>query len=416
MKKYFFIGLAGVVIIVIGIISYGAYLNKAGENQIAMRMAERTIPLQGSIAKVRDIKTRVILDTVNLYSNEMTDAVALIDGRITAVNVKKNDFVGAGQILFNLTNEDIPLKIKQAEIDTIKADSEILKAENDIVKAETYLARAKNDYVRYGRLRDNDAISAEKFDEIVAAYKEAQLNLEVAQLQKQQVIAQKDSFIAQKEQLLVENSHSQVTAPIDGEVLILYKQIGSYVTAGTPLALVGNFRTLYFSIPVEDELARKLNTGKNVSLDFNRAGFTKVYDTEYEAGNAGNNQQVIARISEISPNMSERAAMRTVIFEVGNSTGLLEPQTYNNVEIKSLFTQKCLTVPISAMTDPSNSSVFVVNDGVLEKRNITTGIDDGDYIEILSGLKEGETVITSGTAGLEDGMKANVILEVGENG
>ena len=108
--------------------------------------------------------------------------------------------------------------------------------------------------------------------------------------------------------------------------------------------------------------------------------------------------------------------MRTVIFEVGNSTGLLEPQTYNNVEIKSLFTQKCLTVPISAMTDPSNSSVFVVNDGVLEKRNITTGIDDGDYIEILSGLKEGETVITSGTAGLEDGMKANVILEVGENG
>ena len=163
MKRYFLLGLAIVLVIVIGIISYGAYLNRAGENVIAERMAERRIPLQGAKAEIRNIKTRVVLDTVNLYSNEMTDTIALIDGRITSVNVKKNDFVQTGQILFDLTNEQYPLKIKQAEIDILRAESDILKADNDIVKAETYLARAKNDYLRYSRLREHQAVSAEKW-------------------------------------------------------------------------------------------------------------------------------------------------------------------------------------------------------------------------------------------------------------
>ena len=412
MKKYFLIGLAIVCVVVVGIISYGAYLNKAGENAIIERMAERRIPLQGTTAKVRNIKTRVILDTLNLYSNEMTDTIALIDGRISAINIQKNDFVRRGEVLFNLTNEQYPLKIKQAEIDILRAESDILKADNDIVKAQTYLARAKNDYSRYSRLNEYQAISAEKFDEVAAMYKEAQVNLEVANLQREQAVSQRESLVAQRQQLQLENSHSQVTAPIDGEVLILYKQLGAYVSAGTPLALIGNFRTLYFSMPVDDELSKRLAAANTVSLNFNNAEITKVYDTEYEAGNAGTAQKFTAQIFDISPAISQPAAIRSIIWQVNNSAGVLEPQTYNKVEILSLNGNSCLTVPLAAMTDPSNSAVFVCNaEGVLERRNITTGIDDGTFIEVLSGLNEGEVVITSGTDGLDNGLKANVILE-----
>lgn len=415
MKKMFIAGLTLVFLIVVGIVAYGAWLNKAGESKIAERMSERMIPLQGAQAKVRSLNPRVRLDTVNLYSNEMTDAIALIDGRITAVNVQKNDQVGRGQILFSLTNEQYPLKIRQAEIDILKADSEILKAENDIVKAETYLARAKNDFGRYSRLREHDATTIERYEEAEAAYKEAQVNLNVAHVQKEQMIAQKDSLNAQREQLILESSHSEVNAPIDGEVLILYKQLGSYVAAGTPLALIGNFHRLYFSMPVEDELARQLSSGGAAELNFNRREFTKVYDTEYEAGNAGADSTFTARIADISPALSERAAMRTILWEVNNNAGLLEPQAYNSVTIESTTAQKCLTVPLAAMIDPSNAAVFVLkDDNTLERRKVVTGIDDGTYIEVRSGLKAGETVITSGMSGLEDGMKAAVKLEEGE--
>lgn len=412
MKRYFLLGLAIICVVVVGIISYGAYLNKAGENAITEKMSERRIPLQGATVTNRNIKTRVMLDTVNLYSNEMTDTIALIDGRISSINVQKNDFVRSGDVIFDLTNEQYPLKIRQAEIDILKADSDILKADSDIVKAQTYLARAKNDYTRYSRLREHQAISAEKFDEVVAVYKEAQVNLDVANLQKDQALSQRDSLVAQKQQLQLENSHSQVTAPIDGEVLILYKQLGAYVSAGTPLALIGNFRNLYFSMPVDDTLAKRLAAANTVSLNFNSAEITKVYDTEYEAGNAGVAQKFTAQIYDISPAISQPAAIRSIIWQVNNSAGVLEPQTYNKVEISSLSGNSCLTVPLAAMTDPSNTAVFVCNsEGVLERRNITTGVDDGTFIEVLSGLKEGEIVITSGTDGLSEGLKASVTLE-----
>ncbi|MBR1729829.1 MAG: efflux RND transporter periplasmic adaptor subunit [Selenomonadaceae bacterium] len=416
MKRYFFISLVVVLVIVVGFVSYGAYLNKAGENAIAERMAERMIPLQGSKAQIRKINPKIFLDTINVYSNEMTDAIALIDGRVSTVNVQKNDQVSKGQILFNLTNEQYPLKIRQAEIDILKADSEILKAQNDIVKAETYLARAKNDFGRYSRLRDKDAVTVERYDEAEAAYKEAQVNLEVAHVQKDQMIAQKESLIAQKDQLLMESSHSQVSAPIDGEVLILYRQIGSYVTAGTPLALIGDFNHLYFTMTVEDETAKSLSVGQVSQLNFNRRDLTKVYDTDYNVGNAGKEQTFTAKIIDISPAISEPAAMRTILWEINNSAGLLEPQTYNGVSIQSLVSKSCLAVPLSAMIDHSHSTVFVLSsDNILEKREVIAGTDDGNYIEIRSGLNEGDIVITSGMDGLESGMKANVKLEERDN-
>ena len=415
MKKYFIAGLVAVLIIVVGIVSYGAWLNKAGENKISERMSERMIPLQGAQAKMRNLNPAVKLDTVNLYSNEMTDAIALIDGRITSINVRKNDQVSQGQILFNLTNEQYPLKIRQAEIEIMRAESEILKAENDIVKAETYLARAKNDFGRYSRLRDRDATTVERYDEAEAAYKEAQVNLNLAHVQKEQMIAQKESLNAQRDQLILESSHSEVSAPIDGEVLILYRQIGSYVTAGTPLALIGDFHHLYFSMPVDDKLANRLATGQMITLNFNRRELTKVYDTEYEAGNTGANQEFTARLVDVSPALTEKAALRTVLWEVDNRSGLLEPQAYNGVQLKATQAQKCLTVPLTAMIDPSNSAVFVLkDDNTLERRLIVTGIDDGNYIEVRSGLKAGDVVVTSGMSGLDEGMKASVKLEEGD--
>ena len=77
--------------------------------------------------------------------------------------------------------------------------------------------------------------------------------------------------------------------------------------------------------------------------------------------------------------------------------------------------RSCLTVPLSAMTNPSRNEVFVVEDGKIYRREIETSSDDGTFIEVVKGLRENELVVTSGTDGLEDGMKATVTLEGGED-
>ena len=389
MKRLYFVGLVMILIFAVAIIAYGAWLNKSGENQIVERMENRTIPLQGAKVQVRDMNPKIVLETLNLYSEDMADAVALIDGRIEEIFVSKNSKVRRGQVLFTLVNDDIPLKIQQAE--------------SSIARAEAQLANAKNNYARYTRLMERDATSKEKFDEAEASYFASEAALKEAQTVKQQ--------------LLVQSARQDIIAPIDGEVLILYKQQGSYVTAGTPIALVGDFSRLYFSMPVDDKHARQLSAGQRADLSFtNSQILRKAYDTEYAAGNKGDAQVFSVHVREISPPLNESATLRKIVWEVDNRVGLLEQQAYSGAVLKSARTQKVLTVPLAAMTDSNHNAVFVVTaEGTLERREVRTGADDGNFIEILSGLKEGETVITSAAEGLEGGMKVTVTLTEGDN-
>ena len=98
-------------------------------------------------------------------------------------------------------------------------------------------------------------------------------------------------------------------------------------------------------------------------------------------------------------------------MEVDNAVGLLEPQTYSGVILRIANSHRALTVPLSAVTGQNREALFVVTpENTLERRAVNVGSDDGTYIEILEGLKEGETVVTSATTGLENGVKVEVTL------
>jgi multidrug efflux pump subunit AcrA (membrane-fusion protein) len=153
MKKYFYLALGGVFAFIFGLIFYGAYINHSDEVKIAESMATRhAILIKGAKATVRQIYPQIVISGADIFSKEKTDAVAMIDGRITSVNVVRNDNVTEGQTLFVLKNESYPVKIRQAESEILKAESEILKADNEIIKAETALANAKHELERYTRL------------------------------------------------------------------------------------------------------------------------------------------------------------------------------------------------------------------------------------------------------------------------
>ncbi len=389
MKKYYTIGLVLVLMCAVALIAYGMYLNRAGESKIAERMENRAIPLQGDKAKFRNINPTFFLDTINFYSDEMADAVALIDGRVTEIFVDKNSKVSEGQLLFRLKNDDVPLKIQEAE--------------SNILRAEAQLANARTSFARYTRLMEKDATSKEKYDE-------SQMQFLAAEAALKQAVAVRDQYVVQE-------GRQDIYAPIDGEVLILYKQMGAYVSTGTPVALIGNFNRLYFSMPLEDEVAQHLLTNKNFELHFRNANaLRKAYDTEFAAGNKGGEQVFNANVLEITPSLSEPAAMRKVVWEVDNSVGLLEPQTYNGVTMRIATPRRALTVPLAAVAGQNRSAVFVVTAAnTLERRAVNVGVDDGSYIEITAGLKEGETVVTSATEGLTSGVKVEVTLTGGGN-
>ena len=389
MKKYFFIGLATIFILAMALVGYGTWLNVSDENQIARRMDERALTLTGAKAKKRSLHPTIELDAVRLYSENMADAVALIDGRIIEWYVKKNSAVQKGDTLLRLENDQVLLQIQQATA--------------NVRRAEAALAQAFNSYRRQELLLKDNATSKEKYDAAKAQYEAAEETLVEAE--------------AQRDMYYVQEARQRVTSPVDGKVLLIYQREGSYVQGGVPLALIGDFDRLLFSTTMNNKHAQYLFVGERVTLKIPAQAMKKAFDTEYAPGNKGNDETIVAVVREITPPISEPAGIRRVICEIDNRAGVLEPLTYNKVSVRAERSAECLSVPISAMTDSSRTEVFMVRpDGTIERREVETGTNDGTYIEIRSGLSEGDVVVVENFDGLENDMRVQVTIEDEKNG
>lgn len=377
-------GLAVVIILLLAaaIVGWGAWLNYSDENQIANRMNSRVVELTAARAERREFAPVIPLDAVRFSSDNMTDAVALTEGRILRWYVGKNDAVHEGDVLAEMVNESVPLKIQQAE--------------SAISRAEAVLAQAYNSYQRQERLLARRATSKEKYEEAEAQYLAAQSSLREAQVQ--------------RDQYLVQQSWLSVKAPLDGSVLIIYQREGAHVQAGTPIVLVGDFSWLRFSLNMADVNARHLQVGQSSFLRFPDRKLTiKAYDTDFGAGNKEHSMEIRAVLKEIVPPLSEPADIRRTVWEVDNRTRILEPMTYNGISMRMGDSYEALTLPLSAMVDKSRDKVFVVDEqNIIHERNVETGAVADKYIEILSGISEGEVVVTGNFEGLEDGMQVDI--------
>lgn len=392
MKSYFYLGIGIIITLIAGLLGYGVYINQRGESEIAQRMENLRLPLTGTEVREREIKPMVELELVNLYCDDMTDVIARENGRVMQVFVEKHSNVTAGKPLMQLVDEDIPLKLRQAD--------------SDILEAEAQLLKTRNSYNRYHQLMESHAISAEKYDEAEAAYKAAQAKLSNCE--------------AVREQLLMRQSRQIVTSSIDGEVLRLYQAEGAYVTAGTPVALVGDFSKLYFTAPVVDEQAQRMEPGRPIDLTIS-GGATSVlggealpksYGANYSAGNLGDEQVFSASVIKITPGLTEPATVRQVVWQIDNRVGLLEPGAYRKLRLYANTVRKCLAVPVAAFVDESHDRVAVMEaDGRLGFRDVTTGVSDGTYAEVISGLQAGDIVITADTEGVAAGTEIELTME-----
>ena len=385
MKKTFGLAVAIIFLMAAAIVGWGAWLNYSDEHQIVSRMNNRAVEVNAVRAARRELTPVIPLDAVRFSSDTITDAVALTEGTIIRWYTGKNKAVHEGDIIAEMMNESIPLKIQQAE--------------SAISRAEAALAQACNSYQRQERLLARRATSKEKYEAAEAQYLAAQSSLREAQVQ--------------RDQCLVQQGWLSVKAPLDGEVLIIYQREGAHVRSGTPVALVGDFSWLKFSLNMDDVNARHLQEGQAGFLRFpDREMMAKAYDTDFGAGNKERGMEIKAVLKEIVPPLSEPADLRRTVWAVDNRTRILEPMTYNGVTMRMGMSYEALAVPLAAMVDKSRDKVFVVDENnIVHERTVKTGVLDDKYIEILSGLAEGEVVITGNLDGLEDGMKADVEMD-----
>lgn len=389
MKKYFLIAMGLVTVLAVSLIGYGVFVNYEGESIIQERMNNRAVVVSAAKAQYRNIYPQYEVSDAFMDAETAGDIVAKVEGIISTSTLHKNLQVKEGDTVVKLTNRELPLKIHQTE--------------SALKKAQAVEVQMRNSYNRYSRLMELDATSMEKLDEAKANYEAATAAVVDAQ--------------AQYDQSILALSRLDVVSDMTGTVLIIYKDAGEYVSAGTPICMVGDFSLMWFGMDIEDADLKALLGDQGEEATFNltltRPDIVKPYSTEFYADNKGGNTSFKTTIYGIYPALSEPASMRRIVFHVYNPTGVLEARSYEHLMLTSTYSRNALTVPLRALTtDNDKSTIMVVDENnQLVKRNVQVGAISGNYVEILSGISTEDTVVISGVDDLREGQKVTVNME-----
>ena len=306
---------------------------------------------------------------------EVVDLRAQIDGTIAEVAFKEGSIVQAGDVLFLIDARVYEARVKQAEAALAKATA---ASEN----ADRYYARISK--------VDKRSVTEAEIDQAYANMLEARA-----------AIKQCEADLANAQ---INLGYTQITAPISGRIGKSLLKKGDYV-APSMGALARIIQT--------DPVRVAFSVSDKIFLDGRRIS------QENDLGDRVRAQLRLADGSiyaqEGSPDffdneMDSSTASLLVRYSFPNPKQELLSNAYVTVLLSDRMAQPRLAIPADAvLANATGDYVFVNVNGVAERRIVKLGELQAGYVEILSGLEEGEEVVTVGVVNISEGSKLNVI-------
>jgi RND family efflux transporter MFP subunit len=314
---------------------------------------------------------------------------ARIMGYIREIRAQAGDNVKAGQVVAVIDAKEIETGLRQAEAARNEARGAMPEVTNAIAAAQAQLDLAESTYQRMKSLLDQKSITQQEFDEVAARRRMAQANLEMARakrVQLEQKIRQADEAVAQAGLM---KGYTEVLAPFAGTVIERKAEAGMLAAPGMPLLVVEQAGGYRLEAGVDESRIRSIRAGMAVQVQLETA-----------------EQPQDARVEEIVPMLD--AGSRTFTVKIGLRGGLLRSGMFGRARF-SAGEKKALTVPSFALVRQGQvEKVFVAESGTARGRLITTGQARGGAVEVLSGLKAGELVVSPVPATLQDGSRIEV--------
>lgn len=292
-----------------------------------------------------------------------------VGGKIAKIHVEEGARVREGQLLAELDTRSVRLQLEQAQ-----AALEVAKANSN--DAEKNLKRMK-------RLREENAISEQQLEKVTLAHESAQAQLKQAQAAVN--LAQHNLDV------------SMMRAPFSGIVAsknaeegdVINPMMGGFSPNSGVLTLM-DYGKVKVEIEVTQEDVVLIQRGQSAELSVS----------------AYPNRTFEGLVSVVNLAADPVSKKFKVEIQADNPDFLLRPNTFGKVSLEISSREDVIVIPQAAILD--NSYVFVVKENKVERRNIEIGLQNDTMVEILSGLSEGELVVTEGNYGLEAGAPVDV--------
>jgi membrane fusion protein (multidrug efflux system) len=353
----------GCVVLLIAVLAFGKFL------QIKKLIASAPKPAAQVVTAVKagTAEWQPQLTSVGtLAPVRGVDVTTEIAGLVREVRFKSGDEVKAGQVLFEM-NADADI----AQLRALQANAEL---------SATTLRR-------------------DKLQLAAQAISQAQVDADEADLKSRQALSAQQKALVDKK---------TIRAPFAGKLGITAVNPGQYLNPGDKLVTLQTIDTVYVDFFVPQKQLASLSIGQKLNLTsdaYPGTGFS-------------------AKVTSISPKIDPATRNVQVQATVPNAKRQLLPGMFANVSLDQGELKKYLTLPQTAITyNPYGSTVFLLAPPAADSKDalkddkgqaylvaqqvfVTTGPTRGDQVAILTGLKEGQTVVTSGQLKLKNGSPA----------
>jgi membrane fusion protein (multidrug efflux system) len=252
------------------------------------------------------------------------------------------------------------------QLDTSAEEAQLASAQAGAELADINLKRAQD-------LREQNSNSQSDLDSAEAQAKQAKAS-----------VANLESAVAKK----------TITAPFDGRIGIRTVNLGQYLPAGTAIVSLQSLDPIYVDFALPQQQLAGLTPGLTVEVT-----------TDALPG-----QTIEGKITAIDPQVDSATRNLQIQATLANADEKLHPGMFADVSVDLPATAKVLLIPATAVLySPYGDSVFVVDESkdsqtgkALRQQFVQLGMTRGDFVAITSGLKSGETVVSSGVFQLQN--------------
>lgn len=341
--------------------------NKKKINESSKPVDRTNVPVAVSVVTANLLPLEVKEQyPASIEPSDQVMVYAQTSGMIVMLDLDLGKQISKGQVIGRLDTRILELNLKNAQIDRNSA------AINKTKKYDDY-KRAKDLYQNNAGLEVNMLTAKNDYDNAVNKLENTSLQIQLIQQQ-------------------IRNSN--IISPLSGTISAHMIKQGEFVNPGIPIATVSNTSKVKATVFVDQQMSYKLKTGESAIISsplFGEQTFNGKINFISTVSDANHNYQVDLLIA-------------------GKKDFKLKGGTDVQVNFNTISKKEALQIPKSSLINDSKEPyVFIVNNGKAKTKIIKTGTIQNDLVEVLSGLDQGDSVITSGQINLREGSTINII-------
>ena len=287
-----------------------------------------------------------------LLPNERVRMTSEMEGVIEAVNFEEADEVKKGQKLINISTKELTLRVKIAEA--------------NLKLAQTNLSRDE-------KLSQRKLIPQSKLD---------------------QTRTQADRSLLDRDLALINLRKSVINSPLKGTVKTRHVKVGEFVKKGAPLAEILDLEKVLVKVSIPEQEIMEIREGEVVTVE--------LY--------ALSNSQYQGKVQTIGLEADSRNRTFPVEIVVDNAKRELRPGMLARVTFTKQISDEQVVIPRHSILERDNGRiVFLVDQEKAMKRRIVIGQSMQDNVQVLQGLKSGDSLVIEGHTKLTDGESVRIV-------